>query len=56
MIFSLESGQSSGMMSCPASPRIKRRPRGPLSPIPRPESLFLLRVSSREERVDRSGR
>lgn len=44
------------MMSWPASPRMRSRPSGPLSPIPRPEELLLLRVSSREERVERSGR
>ena len=44
------------MMSWPGSPRTRRRPKGPLSPIPRLNSLFLLRCFSRDESVERSGR
>lgn len=43
------------MISWPFSPRMRRRPRGPLSPIPFPVELFLLRAFSRDERVERSG-
>lgn len=56
MMFSCGSGASSGMISWPFSPRMRRRPRGPLSPIPFPVELFLLRAFSRDERVERSGR
>lgn len=48
-------GWSSGIVACPSSPRMRRRPRGPRSPMPRPDGLARERCSSRVERVERSG-
>lgn len=55
-IGSFSRGYSSLTMSWPGSPRTKRRPKGPLSPMPRPEGLSLERALSRLDNVDRSGR
>lgn len=49
-------GYSSGMVSWPGSPRTRRRPRDPSSPMPKPEALLRERKSSREESVERSAR
>lgn len=56
MIGSFSRGYNLLTMSWPGSPRTKRRPSGPLSPIPRPEGLSLERARSRLDNVDRSGR
>lgn len=56
MMGSLARGHSSGIVMCPGSPRTRRRPKGPRSPIPKPERLLRERVSSRGESVERSGR
>ncbi len=48
-------GYSSGMVSWPRSPRMRRRPRGPGELMPRAEGLLRERKSSRGERVERLG-
>ena len=56
IIGSLGRGYNSGIISHPFSPRIRRRPSGPGSPIPILSGLLRLRKSSRGGRDDRSGR
>lgn len=48
-------GYSSGMVSWPRSPRIRRRPSGPGEPMPSADGLLRERKSSRAERVERVG-
>lgn len=53
---SFSRGHSSATISWPGSPRTRRRPSAPSSPMPRPEGLSLERACSRLDNVDRSGR
>jgi len=56
IIISSGKGLSSGITSCPTSPRMRNLPSGPLSPMPNRRGLLRERKRSRLDKVERSGR